>query len=232
MALIKSTHAPAATPFSMRDIEQQAQQLLSRARRAAETLLAEAQREAEQLRAQASKDGRAEGLAAGRAEGLATGLSEGRATGHRAAVDEVRPQLDGAWRAMAAAAAWVEQHRADLENGAVAEVVQLALSVARKVTKRQAAIDPAVLVENLREAMRLAAHGADLRIALNPAQRQTVADELPKLQMTWPNLKHVELVDDPDVAVGGCRVLTRHGEVDATVEAQLDRVIADLLPGS
>jgi flagellar biosynthesis/type III secretory pathway protein FliH len=49
--------------------------------------------------------------------------------------------------------------------------------------------------------------------------------------MNWPSLKHVELIDDPAVAPGGCRILTRHGEVDAEIEGQLDRVIAELLPG-
>ena len=54
--------------------------------------------------------------------------------------------------------------------------------------------------------------------------------ELPKLQLHWPNLKHVELVEDASVSPGGCRVMTRHGEVNAQIDTQLDRVIAELMP--
>jgi len=101
--------------------------------------------------------------------------------------------------------------RRDLEADGIGEVIALATAIARRVTKRQAAIDPAVLTENIREAMKMAVHAADVRIAINPAQRKTVSDELPQLQLNWPNLKHVELIDDPQVVVGGCRILTRNG---------------------
>ena len=42
--------------------------------------------------------------------------------------------------------------------------------------------------------------------------------------------KHVELTDDATLAPGGCRIYTRGGRVDAALDEQLDRVIADLLP--
>jgi flagellar assembly protein FliH len=109
-------------------------------------------------------------------------------------------------------------------------VVKLAASIARRVTKLQAAIDPQVLVENLKEAMKLAIQAADVRIVINPEQRKVLLEELPRLQLHWPSVKHVELIDDPTVGPGGCRIITRQGEIDARIEEQLDRVIADLAP--
>ena len=50
----------------------------------------------------------------------------------------------------------LEASRVDLEGQALTEVVQLAVAVARRVTKQQGAIDPAVLAGNLEEAMKLA----------------------------------------------------------------------------
>jgi flagellar biosynthesis/type III secretory pathway protein FliH len=43
-------------------------------------------------------------------------------------------------------------------------------------------------------------------------------------------LKHIELLTDPAIAPGGCRVYTDGGEIDARLEVQLARVVADLLP--
>jgi flagellar biosynthesis/type III secretory pathway protein FliH len=44
-------------------------------------------------------------------------------------------------------------------------------------------------------------------------------------------VKHIEIVEDASVGLGGCRVLTRHGEIDAQIEHQLDRVIGDVTNG-
>ena len=227
MPVIKSTTPqPALTQFSIRDMEIQAQSLLLRAKRAADALLAEAQREGDLLRQQA----KAEGFAQGRSEGTLQGIEEGRKTGHQAALSEIKPQLTAAWNALTAAMQQLDAARYELESAGITEVIQLAAAIARRVTKIQATIDPAVLIENLKEAMKLAVHAADVRIVIHPSQRATLMDELPKLQMNWPNLKHVELADDPAITPGGCRLLTGSGEVDARIEEQLDRVIRELLP--
>ena len=239
MPLIKHNHAPATAAFSMRDIEEQASALVRRSRAAAEQVLAAAQRDAEQLRKQAVEDGRAAGYAAGlargmsegRAEGLKRATDEGHAAGRAAGLAEVGPQLSAVHAALSAALSQIDNNRRDLDQAATAEVVQLALAVGRKVTKRQAAIDPAVLTANLADAVRLAVRAADIRIVIHPDQRQTIEQELPRLKLDWPSLSHVELIDDPLIALGGCRVLTRTGgEVDARIDTQLDRIVAELLP--
>jgi flagellar assembly protein FliH len=229
MGLIKAENTPLSIePFSMRDIEAQAQAILLRARKGAEMLLIEAQRESVNLKKQA----KSEGFIEGRREGMSLGLTEGRTSGHQAALDEAKDRLNQVWTSLVSAMTQLDSTRRDLEAAGIGEVIALATAIARRVTKRQSAIDPTVLLENIGEAMKLAVHAVDVRIVINPAQRKTVSEELPKLQLVWPNLNHVELIDDPTVAVGGCRILTRNGEIDADIERQLDRVIDDLLPSA
>ena len=227
MGLIKAPNVPAAAaPFSMRDIEQAARGILLRARQQAEALLAEAQVEAEALTANAH----AQGLAEGRQEGFEKGLAEGHAAGAQQALAEHKAQLAAATAALAAAMAQIDAGRQALEAGALREVVELAVAIARRVTKRQGAIDPDVLAANVAEALKLAVGAADVRIAVHPAQRATLAAALPQIQLALPNLKHVEITDDPTLAPGGCRVFARQGQIDADLDGQLDRVVADLLP--
>ncbi len=78
--------------------------------------------------------------------------------------------------------------------------------------------------------MKLAVHSSDVRFVINPAQRETLNRELANLQLSWPNVKHIELMDDPAVAVGGAKIFTRHGELDAQIDVQLGQVVADLMP--
>jgi flagellar biosynthesis/type III secretory pathway protein FliH len=241
MPVIKHNHVATSTasPFSMRDIEQQAQELVSRSRQAAEGALSRAQRDAESIRKQAREDGRAEGYAAGVAQGMAEGKAEGlqrateegHAAGREAGFAEVGPQMMAAHSALVLAMTQIDASRHDLEQAATAEVVQLALAIARRVVKRQAAIDPDVLAANLSDALSLAVRAADIRVVVHPDQKQTIEQELPRLKLEWTSLNHVELVGDPSITPGGCRVLTRGGgEIDARIETQLDRIIAELMP--
>ena len=210
----------------MRDVEEQARALLVRARQAAERLIAEAQREAAELKKAAHQ----QGLAEGRREGVARGTEEGRAAGQKQALEEHRAQLTQAVAALTEAANDLEASRGELEAAALEEVVALSIAVARRVTKRQCLIEPEALTENLREAMKLVVHAGDVKVVIHPAQRQALEVALPALRLEIPRLGHVELTDDPSVDPGGCRVYAGGGQVDATLDEQLDRVVADLLP--
>ncbi len=227
MALIKSQQAPAGlSPFSMKDIENQARDLLLRARSRAEQLLAGAQAEAQRLKAEAIVEGRAQG----KTEGIAAGLDEGRKNGQAAALAEHREQFAAALEALSGAAARLEESRQMLESEALRDVVELAIAIARRITKRQGLVDPATLAANVEEALRLVLHSHEVRIAIHPAQRQTLLRALPAIQAKWPQFKHIEMVDDEAIAPGGCRLSTNQGSVDADLETQLDRVVADLMP--
>lgn len=227
MGLVKASAVPAGLcTFSMRDVEEQARALLLRARHGAERLLAEAQREAEALKLRAA----AEGLEQGRREGVARGIEEGRNMGRQQAIEEFRAQFTHAVGALTEAMTDLESSRGELEAAVLEEVVALSVAVARRVTKRQGQIDPAVLTENLRESMKLVVHAADVKVAIHPSQRAALEVALPALRLEIPRLGHVELADDPSIEPGGCRVYAGGGQIDATLDEQLDRVVTDLLP--
>lgn len=227
MGLIKAQHAPPAlAPFSLRDIEQQAQEILLRARQKAEQLLAHAQVEAQKLRAHEKALGSAEG----REEGLRAGYDEGLAAGTAQALDEHRASFTQLITALNDASQQIEQSRRQLEEEAMGEVVRLAIAIADRVTKRRASLEPQVLTDNVVAAVKMVVHAADLRIAVNPAQKQRLQEILPQLAMQWPSLQHVELIDDANVSLGGCRLHTRHGIVDADLNEQLNRIAAELVP--
>lgn len=223
MPLIKANQAPVAiAAFSMKSIEDQARSILLRAKNQAESILVEARREAEQLKMQTAEIGRQEGMEAGR--------REGKQSGHEQALAEHRGALTDAITALTRAAEQIEQSRSRLEAQALTEVIELAIAIARRITRRQGELDPQVLEQNLVEAMKLVVHAADVRIAIHPTQKSTLTDALPRLQRQWPQFRHVEVIEDSDLTSGGCRIFTTKGLVDADLEGQLDRIVADLLP--
>jgi flagellar assembly protein FliH len=228
MPLIKSESVPASiAPFSMVNIENQARSLLARAQRKAEELLTAAQGEADSLK----KAAYAQGLADGKRDGLAQGTAEGKKSGHDKALAEHREKFTAATAALTAAAVQFDAHRGELESGGLRAVIELAAAIAHRVTKRQAILDPQVLIENLNGAMKLVAHAADVRIAVRPTELETIKNELPNLKANWPQLSHVELLGDEKLGPGGCRLFTANGAVDGDLDGQLDRIIEELLPG-
>jgi len=227
MGLIKSDNTPSSiAPFSMADIERHAKNILLRAQHRAEQLLAAAQGEAENLKKQAH----AEGLAEGHRLGLAQGTEQGKQAGQQLALNETRVQFQNAMKSLTAAMTSLDAHRAELETAALVEVVQLAIGIARRVTKRQGLLDPDMLAENLKDAMKLVVRAVDVRIAIHPAQRATLDGVLPQLRIQWPSLVHVKVIEDASIEPGGCRVFTENGQIDADLNGQLDRIAAELLP--
>lgn len=225
MPLIKAGHTPTAlAAFSLKDIEEHARMILLRAGKQAEDILAQARH----IKQQAA----AEGAKIGRQEGFAAGLLQGRQSGHEQAMRENHQAMSDCMAALNAAAEQVDQSRRQLEAQALTEVIELSIAIARRITKRQGELDPQVLEQNLHEAMKLVVHAADVRIAIHPTQKSTLTDALPRLQLQWPQLRHVELIQDPDLAPGGCRIFTTQGQVDADLDGQLDRIVADLLPNT
>lgn len=229
MGLIKSANTPSsAVPFSMRDVEEHARTILVAARTQAEALIAEAQAEGEAIKQRMAS----EGMALGRQEGLARGAEEGRKSGHEAALAEHRESLTELAAALTTAGEDLDQARKRLETSAVREVIELAIAIARRVTHRQAANDPQVMLANVQEAVKLAVGSTDVRIIVHPKQLRTLEDELPQLKARWTNISHIELAGDESIGLGGCRIGTKVGDIHAEMDTQLDRIVADLLPPS
>ncbi|QOV89907.1 FliH/SctL family protein [Humisphaera borealis] len=227
MPIIRASQLPAtAQVFSMQDVEAAAKRVLLNANAKAEQLIAAAIEEAERVKEEARQEGSREGFEHGHTEGVRHGTEAGR----QQALQKHSAELTSLVGTLREALVQIDAHRLSIESDGTTEVVKLAIAIARRVIKRQAAVDPAVLEANLGEAMKLAVGAADLRIAVNPAQRAALNDALPRLKLKWPGLKHVELIDDATIAPGGCQVFTRSGSINADLESQLDRIVAELIP--
>jgi flagellar assembly protein FliH len=227
MPVIKSQNSPSGLmPFSMKDIEQQARAILLRAQQRAEQLIAQAQVAGEELKVAAVAQGRQEG----RAQGLSEGKTEGAKAGHQQALNEHKQQFTQAFNALTTAAKDLNTSRKQLEAGAKADVVRLAVTIARRVTKKYGELDPSILTANVNEAMKLVVHASDVRIALHPSQHKTLTAALPQLKLQWPALEHASLIEDAQVKPGGCRIQAGQGQVDARLDTQIDMIADELLP--
>jgi flagellar assembly protein FliH len=110
--------------------------------------------------------------------------------------------------------------------------VELAMKVAERIVRREVAASPAVAIGLVREALEMAAGSPRIRICLNPADRDALGDEAQRLTKEIARTADTQIVSDPSISRGGCRVETQHGVIDQRIETQLDRIAEELLAGA
>src|SRR6185295_10233073 len=91
-----------------------------------------------------------------RDRGFAEGFAEGQAAGTEQAMRQQAAEVSKLLQTLESAARELNEALQRQRRDLLKDAVVLAAAIARKVTKRQAAIDPAVLEANLREAINLA----------------------------------------------------------------------------
>ncbi len=175
---------------------------------AAEQLLAAATAEAGRIREQAS----------------AEGYAEGRAAGHQAGAAEV---LD-AMRALQQALAEVRALGADVADSIERDAIELALELAQKILAGALQASPELVVEVVQGAMRRVADRRRITVLVNPGDLEAVTAALGDsafdgAQRARSDGLERDLQPDPSVPRGGAVVRTAEGELDATVEVQLER---------
>jgi flagellar assembly protein FliH len=177
----------------------------------AEARLAELDRNAERLAREAYDTGFREGQAAGRSQAAA--------------------ELQSALERLAASIAELASLRSRLRREAEADLVQLSLAIARRVLRRELAVDPEAVRGLVLGALEKLQSIEIARVRVHPSHAAAIASCLQGLA----NEKNVEVVPDSACAPGGVIFETQRGNLDASVDTQLleiERGLADRLSRS
>lgn len=116
-----------------------------------------------------------------------------------------------------------------LDDEVVKEATDLALTIARHVIRRELRTDPRQVIAVVqRAAAILPIASRTIRLFLNPADAATIRENLSSLegeQSAW------QIVEDPALGCGGCRIETENSRVDASIERQIAAIAVELLGG-
>ena len=157
-------------------------------------------------------------------EAHAAGLREGEAAGRQRAAAELQPVIDRLARSIEEIGGLRGRLRAEAE----ADLIQLSLAIARRVIRRELAIDPEALHGLVLGALDKLQGQEISRVRVHPSHAALVAASL---RLNSASVK-VEVISDPSRAVGAVIFETQHGNLDASVESQLqeiERGLADRL---
>ena len=231
MALIKNRHAGGLVTRGFEDLgdlQKQAAGIVEAARVEAARIIAEAQTQAAAIAAEAAP----RGLAEGREQGLVEGRQEGCQVGREETIGQYTAQLSALGESWTAAIEAFEADRSATLQTAREDIVELALAMGGRIARRVIEADPAVVQDQVAEAISLVTAPSGMTLSINPDDRELVQAVLPALCERLANGNHVELRDDPLVERGGCVLSTGKGVIDATLEKQIERIADVLLPNS
>lgn len=211
--------------FHFNDVMEEAKRLVREAQAKAEEIVQTAVDRQEAIEKAAYEKGFKAGYDKGYAEGLETGKAEAFDAAKKefnekqaTLIESYRKTIDAI---NADRAAWIASSRHDL--------VELAMAVARKVAHHVGDQHREVILANLEEAVRLAGARTDVTIAVNLKDAETArlfVKSLVDMHEQWQNIR---IVEESEIAPGGCRVHWGSGAIDATIDTQLDRIAMELI---
>ena len=173
--------------------------------------------EIEAMREAARQEGYLQGLQEGREQGYAEGRAQGYADGAEAGQIESAAELEN----MRSVAATFGDAVAAADETIAADVLELALRLARGMVRTAFEVRPDLIVPIVREAIGyLPVLQQPALLSLHPEDalivRQGMADELTK--GGW------RIIEDAGIARGGCKVETASNQIDAQAQARWHRL--------
>ncbi|MCC6425357.1 MAG: hypothetical protein IT435_00920 [Phycisphaerales bacterium] len=231
MALIRRADALTATRdalvLDLGDLARQGEAIMQNARQRASGVIEDALRERDKLLGGAREAGRTEGISIGHAEGFAKGREEGKTS----AIAESKQKIAAIIAAWTAALERFAAERDMLLAEARQDVLQLALEIAARITRRTIAADPTIVAEQMEAVLSLVAKPTRARILVHPEDEALAKDLLPGMLPRLVNIRHVDITADPAVERGSCRMHSDGGAtIDADIAMQLDRIAQALVP--
>ena len=198
---------------AMQEAEAQAQAELP----AAEPIADEPPREPE-VTPEALAAIRAQAFAEGRAAGFEDGFATGRAEGYASGEAQIRPIV----ASIATLATHFSQSVESSEAKLAEDLLTLSLDIAAQVIRSSLKSKPELLLPVVREAIAALAnpHGHPV-VAINPGDAELIKTQLGE-QLAHTNWR---IVEDSQIARGGCRIENSGAEVDATLPTRWRRVV-------
>ena len=161
-------------------------------------------------------------------EGYEQGRKEGQAYGHREGLEEGRAEVQQRIAQLDQMLAALDRPFDELDEQLENEVVTLVISMVRQLIRREVKLDPGQIVGVVREALGILPIGMrNIRVVLHPEDAELVREAytISDHDQKW------QIIEDPVVQRGGCRIHSDTSQVDATLDSRLNSLIAPLLAG-
>jgi flagellar assembly protein FliH len=162
-------------------------------------------------------------------EGFDKGKQEGFEYGHKEGLNQAQQELKHYTAQFDRLLESFEHPLRNLDNQVERELLSLVIAIVKQLVRREVKSDPNLIVGVVREALSvLPVSSRNVRLLLHPEDAELIREvySLGGAEVGW------QLIEDPVINRGGCRVVTDTSQVDASLESRLASLIAPLLAGA
>jgi flagellar assembly protein FliH len=207
-----SGRATQGVSFSFADMRGQADDYLSTVRSEAAKIVQQAHRQAEQIRRQAEVNGR----------------KAAESAAERVLDEKVGQRMQTLLPTLERLVAEINDLKGELLSQWERSALGVSSAIARRIIRRELSREPQITLDLITESLRLATGAAAITLHVSPTDYEHLGTQIQRVAETVAKLGPSEIVPDPAIGLGGCRVETKFGEIDSRIESQLRRIEDEL----
>ncbi len=188
----------------IKDAEIQAEHIIENAKSDAQNIINDAQEEANKYKSEAHKKG----------------FEEGREEGYMEGKSEVDRLIDRLTIVLSTAI----RKRNEIIEEAEAQVIDLVVTIARKVVKSITETQKRVVYDNIVSALQKLKGRAEVTIRVNTEDLMMTTKHKKEFIEMIEGIEQVRILEDNSVDKGGCIISTDFGSIDARISTQLSEI--------
>ncbi len=158
-------------------------------------------------------------------------VNEAFQRGRQEGTTAVESKLDSTLQALTQALEEVNRLREAVARNSSKDMLRMVMAISEQVIRSSLDVKPEIVLSVIENALQSSVQADSYRIHVSPQDLELVNQQKPLFLASISGMKNILISSDAAISPGGCRVESDFGDVDATIETQLEE-IRKLLVGS
>ncbi len=152
------------------------------------------------------------------------GLEQGQEQGQKIAIKKLEPVFEAFEKALQEVAKLREQ----LTSNHSEQILKLIYLIAEKVIQHEISITPETILETVKQASNHLMETDEIRVRLNPSDYEYIQEIEAALGRRLSGHKTIHFIDDSGLSRGDMIIETKLGDIDATIQSQIEHIRASI----
>ena len=136
----------------------------------------------------------------------------------------VESKLDATLQALTQALEDVNRLRESVARNSSQDMLRMVMAISEQVILSSLEVKPELVLSLIENALNSSVQADSYRIRVSTQDFELVNQQKPLFLASISGLKNISISSDAEITPGGCRVESDFGDVDATIETQLEKI--------
>jgi len=156
-------------------------------------------------------------------------IEEAYLLGKQEGAEKAEKRFGDTTKAFTAALEELSQLRESILKNSADDMLRLVLAIVEQIIPCAVSLNPEIIHHTIVKALQASVDSDVYHIKVHPDDMAMVMEKKPLMLASISGLKNITVEPDESIARGGCMVESELGEVDATIESQLEEIRAKII---